>query len=108
MGFSNIVRSERNASLCLRGETASDIMLIPVIRTAKPRRITPTSFFLPRFTNMRRTIPITATIGTHESGLRILRSSTVSDPLSPPRLLSAVSQAVIAVPTFAPIITPTD
>ena len=106
MGFSNIVRIFLNASLSFRGATASLIIVIPVIRTTNPRRITPTSFFL-RLANIRRHIPRTATIGTQESGLSIPRASTASEPFSPPRLLRAVSHAVMAVPTLAPIITPT-
>ena len=106
MGFSNIVKSDWNSGLFLRPLTAPDIISIPVIRMVKPSRITPTSFFLPRLTNIIRQIPIRASIGTQESGLSHAIASATSAP-SPPTPERAVSHAVTAVPTFAPMITPT-
>ena len=105
MGFSKSVRSWQKPGSFLSPLTASDIMLIPVIRTAKPISIAPTSFILLFFENIISAMPMTARIGIHASGLSQLRKDAASAPPSMP--LRAVSHAVTAVPTFAPMITPT-
>ena len=81
---------------------------MPTIRIAKPMRINPTSRFFPRLTNIRRQIAITAMMGTQVSGLRSWTMPSALSALSDSIPERPVSHAVTAVPTFAPIITPTD
>ena len=52
IGLLKVVRIFLKLSTSLRGETASDMVLIPNIRTEKPRSIVPTFFFLSLFENM--------------------------------------------------------
>jgi hypothetical protein len=99
-GLSNKVRIDANSGLLLRPDTADDIESIPYIRVAKPRRITPISFFLLLFEPINSTIPIRARIGVKDVGLNI--STYHASPLTPVKLRS---HAVTVVPTLAPIIT---
>ena len=46
MGLVNTVNMFANSGTSLRPATAADIESIPVIRVAKPKSITPVSFFL--------------------------------------------------------------
>ena len=106
IGFSNMIRMLRKPSSLARPPTAPDIMSMPTIRTAKPRRMEPISFLRPLLTNMIRQIPMTAKIGIQESGfnhLMMLRAA--APPLPKPD--KPVNQEVTAVPTLAPMITPT-
>ena len=105
MGFVNSVRSFAKSGSPLSTLTASDIRFIPTIRTAKPSRIFPTSLVLLFLPNIVQQIPISASTGIHASGLSQLSQAAASAPPSIP--LSAVIHEVTAVPTLAPIITPT-
>ena len=72
-GFENMTRMLLKVSLPLRMETASDIMSIPNMRIANPRRIIPTSFLLGFFWKAKRITPMNATTGTNASGFKRLR-----------------------------------
>ena len=52
IGCSNTVSTRTNAGLSFKGATESDIISMPNIRTAKPSKINPTSFFLRSLTNI--------------------------------------------------------
>ena len=100
IGFVNNKSMFVNAGTSLSPETAVDIVSIPNIRVAKPRRIIPVSFFLKLLQNIYKIIPIKASIGVKEVGLKRLTSIL---SLSIPVIL--IIHAVTVVPTFAPIIT---
>ena len=89
-------------SIWASGSTAPLMVSIPNIRTANPIRIVPTSFFFSFWENIRKTMPITASMGEKEEGLSIC--SRRLDPSIPVRLNS---QEVTVVPMLAPMITPT-
>ena len=59
-GLENFVRRLMNSGLSLSGDTAPDIADIPYIRTAKPRRISPTCLVELFFAAILITIPIRA------------------------------------------------
>ena len=88
-----------HASFC-RGSTALDMVVIPVISTAKPMRMVPTPL---RFSllPMYRRMPIKASTGLKEVGLSILIRKL--SPCRPERLRI---QLVTVVPTLLPMITP--
>ena len=103
IGLENIVNRAVNSGTFASGFTAPLIMSIPVIRTMKPRRTAPRFFFCSFFfKNIVNTIPITARIGAKEDGFNIF---IIKLPPSSPVKLS--NQAVIVVPTLAPMIIPT-
>ena len=102
IGFSNAVKRDVNSGTPAKGFTAPLIVSIPNIRTAKPTRIVPISFFLSSFTNRSRITPINASTGEKEDGFSRL---TKKLPLSIPARLS--SQDVTVVPILAPMMTPT-
>ena len=90
-----------NAGTFLSPATASVMVSMPNISTAKPKRIPPTSFFLSLLANIYRITPITAKTGEKDDGFK--RFST---RLSPCILERLNIHAVTVVPTFAPIIMP--
>ena len=57
-GLSKRVRIDAKLSLSLSPATEADIASIPYIRVAKPRRITPISFFLLLLDAIKKIIPI--------------------------------------------------
>ena len=80
--------------------TAEDMVSMPNMRVAKPKRIMPVSFLLPRFEAMYKIMPMSAKTGVKELGFKNFRKKA---SLSiPPRLKS---QAVTVVPMLAPIMT---
>ena len=56
----------------MSGSTASLIVLIPVIRMAKPANIVPTSFLVLLFANKVIPTPIIASIGENDVGFKRL------------------------------------
>ena len=70
--------------------------LKPMNRIPKPARMTPASFFLSFFANSSRKAPIPMSTGAKNSGFK-----------TSPHSLMDTSHAVMVVPMFAPIITPT-
>ena len=84
------------------GAIAPAITCIPNINTEKPIRIVPIFFLLFVFAAIIIITPTKARIGVKDSGFKSLRN--IFDASSPVKLKI---QAVIVVPTLAPIITPT-
>jgi len=74
---------------------------MPVIRMAKPMKISPIFFFFSSFEIILKRIPINASRGAKVMGL-----SSVRKKLSPPMPARLKSHAVRVVPTFEPITTP--
>ena len=100
-GLRKAVISETNAGLSASGATASPIMFIPAISTAKPMQMLPASFFLLLRENIISKIPIRAMIGDRLEGFSRLMtgfSLLISERLK--------IQAVTVVPILEPIITP--
>ena len=62
-GLLNIVMTEPNHGSSARGETAADICVMPVIRTAKPMTVVATSCLRPLFDAMMTAMLISATSG---------------------------------------------
>ena len=88
-----------HASFC-RGRTALDMVVMPVISTAKPMRMVPTPFFF-SLLHIYSKMPINASKGLKEVGLsRLMRRLS---PCRPERLRI---QLVTVVPTLLPMITP--
>ena len=99
-GLENSVRMPVKAGTSRSPATAPLMVSMPVISTAKPRRIVPVSFFFSFLQNMQKTMPISASTGVKDEGL----SSWIKRLLpSMPVILS--SQAVTVVPMFAPMMT---
>ena len=90
-----------NSGTSANGFTAPLILSIPVINTANPNKISPTSAFLLFFPVIIKTIPIIARTGVKEDGFKRLIHTF---PLSIPVRLK--SQDVIVVPILAPMIIP--
>ena len=67
-GLRNIRNSSRKAGTSARPETAPVIASIPNIKTAKPKRMVPLSFFLEDLLNSSSTTPISAITGVKEVG----------------------------------------
>ncbi|MBR2696561.1 MAG: Na/Pi symporter [Parasporobacterium sp.] len=59
-----------NSGSSLSGEIAPDMVLIPNIKTAKPKRIPPTFFAEVFFANIHKMIPATATMPVRTSVLK--------------------------------------
>ena len=91
-----------NSGTSLSPATASLIILIPVISTAKPRKIAPRFFLEALLLNIVRAIPISARSAESAAGLTSSRNMFPFDSI-PVRLRI---HAVTVVPTFAPIIMP--
>ena len=96
------VRRLLNFSDSARGDTDSDIRVIPVINIANPMSILPISFFLCFLHTIIIITPISATIGEKDVGLSILMNGLL---LSTPTRLSI--HAVRVVPISEPKHTPT-
>ena len=79
--------------------TAPDIVSIPNIKVAKPKRIIPVSFFFSPLRNMYIMMPTRARTGVKVVGLK---SCKIPPPSIPLKLRI---HAVTVVPTFAPRIT---
>ena len=77
------------------------IVSIPTIRTEKPKRIEPISFFLSFLPHIYITIPTRASMGTNADGFNNLRIIFVLGIF-----VSDNIQLVTVVPIFAPIIMP--
>ena len=101
IGFAKARSMLLNASDSVRGDMASDIVLIPTISMEKPRSIMPMSRFLSRLAIIRSTAPINASTGTKLSGLMSRSQKPV-----PLILLRESIQAVAVVPMLAPMIMP--
>ena len=99
IGFSNFRNRLWKADTWSSVDTASDMVIRPNIKVAKPRRMVPVSFDLLFFPLRRKMTPIKASTGVNEDGLRSLRKKL--PPEIPVRLRI---HAVMVVPTFAPII----
>ena len=91
-----------NSGLSLRGATAPDIADIPYIRTAKPRRISPTCLVELFFAAILITIPIRAVTPVRTA---VLKRAAMLAP-EPEMLLRQRIQPVIDVPSMAPMIIP--
>ena len=101
IGLRNMVRILVNSGTSARGFTAPLMDSIPNISTAKPKNISPISFFLLFFPVIYKIIPIRARTGEKEEGLK---SFTIKlSPWIPVRLKT---HEVTVVPTLAPIIIP--
>ena len=70
MGFVKRMNNSANSGTSLRPSTALDIVSIPNISVAKPKRIVPVSFFASLFENMVSIIPISASTGVKEVGFK--------------------------------------
>ena len=90
-----------NTWLSRRGETASLIMDMPYISTAKPSRMSPMWGVEGRLAAMRRMMPTTAT-----RPVRVAVLSRVTQPLPPLRLLRQRIHPVTLVPRMAPMTMP--
>ena len=102
MGFLNDTRILAKAGESASGSTDPLMRSIPYMRMANPTRPLPRSFLFSRFDTMIRIIPINASNGEKESGFSILiKILSLEIPI---RLMI---QAVIVVPIFEPMITPT-
>ncbi len=101
-GFLKATNSRVNSGTSFNGATASDMVCMPNIRIAKPKRMPPTFFFLLSFTNRYRIIPTTASSGENEEGFS--RRTKIESPCRPDKLST---HAVTVVPTLAPMIMPT-
>ena len=99
-GFVNARKSCVKAGTSFSPATAPLIVSMPNMSVAKPRRMTPVSFFLLSLQNMKKMMPTSASTGVKELGLRSLIHTLL--PSMPPRLRS---HAVTVVPTFAPMMT---
>ena len=100
MGLEKRTKRLVNQASSCRGATALDIVVMPVIRMAKPIMMVPMPLrfsFLPRYSRM----PINASTGLNEVGLSIWMSR-----LSPCRPERLKIQLVTVVPTLLPMITP--
>ena len=100
-GLRNMSRMLRNSGTSCSPATALLMVCMPNIRTAKPRRIVPVSFFLSFLAVMVRITPMRARMGVNEVGL-----SSWMKKLPPSRPVRLRIQAVTVVPTLAPMITP--
>ena len=99
MGLENIRKNFVKLGSFRRPETAADILSMPYIKVAKPRKIRPVSFDLSFLLNISLMVPISARTGVKEEGF----SSWINRLLleMPARLKI---QAVTVVPMLAPII----
>ena len=100
MGLENIRRMLANSGTSRRPATAPDMVSMPNISVAKPRRMVPVSFFRLVLPIIKRTTPTSAKMGVKEEGFR---SFTKRLPLLMPVRLRI--QAVTVVPTLAPMMT---
>ncbi len=102
-GLEKAVNIPVKPALLERPDTESDMVSIPNIRIAKPRRIFPKSFFLDSpLLAMVKIIPIAASTGENELGF----SSCINIEL-PCMPVSDKSHDVTVVPILAPIMIPT-
>ena len=101
MGLSRIVKTSLNCGKSASGFTAPLIMVMPVIKMAKPTHTEPMSFFLLLLVNMMRMMPMSATMGEKLSGFK---SCTKTLSLVMPERLKI--HAVTVVPMFEPMMTP--
>ncbi len=103
-GFSAkaVIRLVKDGSSA-RPENAPDIIVMPIISTANPTKMVAAWRVLSFFASISIATPARARIGAKLSGLT--REITT---LSPETMVSDSSQAVMVVPTLAPIVTPTD
>ena len=70
IGFENMVRIPVNSGTSANGFTASLMVSIPNIKTAKPIMIVPMSFFRSFFENIMKMMPMTARIGENDDGFK--------------------------------------
>ena len=101
IGLEKVVSRLINSGLCLSGETAPLMLCMPNISTAKPKRMSPTCQCSCFLENMRRMMPITATMAV---SVEVERRET--QPL-PSTLERQMIQPVTLVPISAPSITAT-
>ena len=100
MGLEKRTNRLVNHSSPCSGSTALDMVVMPVISTAKPMRMVPTPFFF-SLLHIYSKMPINASKGLKEVGLsRLMRRLS---PCRPERLRI---QLVTVVPTLLPMITP--
>ena len=99
-GFSNVMSICWNSGISERPETELDMAFIPNISVANPRRIAAVSFLLSGPFIIIMTVPIRATTGTNDVGLR--SCSHILSLLMPLKLRI---HAVMVVPTLEPMIT---
>ena len=102
IGFEKSTNRFVNASTSASGLTASLIVSIPNINTAKPKRLAPMLRLLSRLLASRSTTPMRASMGVKLVGFRSCIKMLL--PSSPVRLRS---HGVMVVPRFAPIMMPT-
>ena len=100
-GLVKATNSCLNAGTSRSPETAPDMVSMPNMSVAKPSRIMPVSFLRLSLLNIYIIIPISASTGVNDVGLR--SCTHTASPLMPPRLSS---HAVTVVPILAPMITP--
>ena len=100
MGLVNTSSSSRKLSMSFRPATAPLMVSMPNISVAKPRRISPVSFFLPLLPIIYSATPTSARIGVKDVGLR---SCIKKLSLWMPDRLRI--HAVTVVPTLAPMMT---
>ena len=100
MGLEKRTNSSVNQGSSSRGETASDMAVMPVIRMAKPIRMPPAPFFFSP-PNMNSRMPTKAS-----SGLKVEGLSSWIRRLSPSRPVRLRIQLVTVVPTLLPMMMP--
>ena len=98
-GLLNMRNICRNSGTAASPDTAPDIVSMPNISVAKPKKISPLSFFFPR-PIMYSSSPINASTGVNDEGL-----SSCTHTLLPSTPAKLSSHAVTVVPMFAPMIT---
>ena len=96
-GFENRVSRAMKLSLSRRGETASLMAVMPNIKTAKPRRIVPTRFFVWLLLNFKRTMPTAA----RSPVMKLVENMAVQPPPEPMEERLTI-QPVMLVPTMEP------
>ncbi len=101
IGLENKTNKFITSGTSANGFTASDIVSIPNINTAKPTKICARFFLFPLVENSKMPTPIIASTGAKEEGFKSLIQKF---PLSMPDKLNI--QDVTVVPILAPIITP--
>ena len=100
IGLSNAIRMFWNWGISASGETESDINVMPYIRTEKPQRIVPMSFFFCSLQPIIMMTPMIATIGAKFCGF-----SMDTKMLSEEMPFRERIQAVSVVPISDPMIT---
>ena len=102
IGFLKLTRSPENDGESANGATELLISIIPYINIANPTKLFPTSFFTGFLESIISPIPTKASNGENDSGFSIFTNTLSLD--IPTRL---ISQAVMVVPIFDPMITAT-